>query len=210
MPFSASSLPARNAASGAAPAPSTTLFSSSIRRSTASAIAASSTVTTWSTTRRSISNGCAPACATARPSASVGDSVTVTGCPAASAAVRHAACAGSTPMTRDVGLARLDDGADAGEQAAAADRHDDRLHARRLLEDLERHRALAGHHVRVVERMDEREAVARGERLGLRARVGQVGAVQHDVAPSCRQLVTLISGANFGMTTVTGMPSSAP
>ena len=53
-------------------------------------------------------------------------------------------------------------------------------HVGRLLEDLERHRALAGDHVRVVERMDERQAFARGDRLGLGARFGQVGAVQHD------------------------------
>ena len=44
------------------------------------------------------------------------------------------------------------------------------------------HRALAGDHVGVVERMDEREAVARGDLSGVRARLGQVGAVQDDVA----------------------------
>ncbi len=55
--------------------------------------------------------------------------------------------------------ARLDHRADAREQSAAADRHDDRLDVRRLLEDLERHRALARDHVGVVERMDEREAL---------------------------------------------------
>ena len=33
---------------------------------------------------------------------------------------------------------------------------------------------------RVVERMDERQPVARGELLGFGARLGQVGAVQHD------------------------------
>jgi hypothetical protein len=70
-----------------------------------------------------------------------------------------------------VGLARRDDGADAGEQAAA-DRRDDRLHGRRLLEDLERDRPLARDHVRVVERMDERQAFARGDRLGVGARFG--------------------------------------
>ena len=59
-------------------------------------------------------------------------------CPAASAAVKHAACSGSTPIDAHVGLHRLDDGADACDQAAAADRHDDRLDVGRLLEDLER------------------------------------------------------------------------
>ena len=38
----------------------------------------------------------------------------------------------------------------------------------------------------------------------------QAPSVQAIVAPSWRQFVTLSSDANFGMTTVTGMPSSAP
>ena len=97
LPLSMSSRPARNAASGAAPAPSTTLFSSSIRRRIASAIVASSTVTTRSTTRFTIANGASPSLPTASPSASVCDSVTVVGASCASAAVRHAARSGSTP-----------------------------------------------------------------------------------------------------------------
>ena len=121
-----------------------------------------------------------PSSATARPSASVGDSGTLTGAPAASAAVKHAACTGSTPITRAVRLQRLDDRADACEQAAAADRDDHGVEVGRLLDDLEAHRALSRHHVRVVERMDEREAFARGERLGVRARLGEVRAVQDD------------------------------
>jgi hypothetical protein len=51
----------------------------------------------------------------------------------------------------------------------------------RLLEDLESHGALAGDHVDVVERMDEREALARGDFTGMRARLGQVRAVQDDL-----------------------------
>ena len=81
---------------------------------------------------------------------------------------------------------RLHDRADAREQSAAADGHDDRLDVGRLLEDLERHRALARDDVRVVERMDEREALARGDRLGVRARLGEVGAVQHDARAELR------------------------
>ena len=95
--------------------------------------------------------------------------------------MRHAARFGLDADDLDVGRLRLDHRADAGDQAAAADRHDDRFDVGRLLEDLERHRALARDHVRVVERMDEREAVALGELAGVRARLGQVGAVQDDV-----------------------------
>ena len=70
-------------------------------------------------------------------------------CPAASAAVKHAARSGSTPIDR-ARRARfaLTAVPMPGDQAAAADRHDDRLDVGRLLEDLEPHRALAGDHVR--------------------------------------------------------------
>ena len=95
------------------------------------------------------------------------------------AAVRLPRASGSTPTSVTAGLSARIDGADAGEQAAAADGHDDRVDVGRLLEDLERHRALAGHHVGVVERMDEREPVALRELPACAARLGQVGAVQH-------------------------------
>ena len=45
---------------------------------------------------------------------------------------------------------------DPGDEPAAAGRHEDRLHVRRVLDQLERERSLTGHHERVVERMDER------------------------------------------------------
>src|SRR6185437_12448890 len=76
-----------------------------------------------------------------------------------------------------VRLAGLDDRADSREQAAAADGRDDRLNVRRLLEDLECDRSLARHHVRVVERMDERETVACSDPLRFDARLRQVRAV---------------------------------
>ena len=77
---------------------------------------------------------------------------------------------------------RLDGRADSRDQAAAADRNDDGFDVGRLLEDFEPHRALAGDHVGVVERMDEREALACGDLAGMRARLRQVRAVQDDVA----------------------------
>ena len=87
LPESESSLPARNAASGEAPAPSTTPFSSSARRRMASAMSFSSTVTTSSTRVRAIPKLRAPTSGTARPSASVAVEATLTGFPAASAAM---------------------------------------------------------------------------------------------------------------------------
>ena len=67
---------------------------------------------------------------------------------------------------------------DAGDQAAAADGHDNRVDARGLVKNLEGDRSLAGDHVLVVERMNEREAVALGKLPRVGARVGQVGAMQ--------------------------------
>ena len=147
----------------------------------ASAIAASSTVTTRSTTRFTIAKGASPSLPTARPSASVCDRVTVVGASCASAAVRHAARSGSTPTIATAGAFALTAMPMPAMQAAAADRHDDRFDVRRLLEDLEAHRALTRDHVGVVERMNERETVARGDLARVGARLGQVRTVQHDV-----------------------------
>ncbi len=169
-----------NAASGAAPAPSTTLFSSSVKRRIASAIDASSTVTTRSTTRRTISNGVAPSLATARPSARSSRAAPSSGPPRSSAA--REACRRLGLDSNDLDLRRLglDDRADARDESAAADRHDDGLDLRCLLEDLEGDRALARDHVRIVERVDEREPFALRELARVRARLGQVRAMEHD------------------------------
>ena len=89
-------------------------------------------------------------------------------------------------MTAHLRAQRLDRGADAGDQSAAADRHDDRVEIGRLLQDLERHRALARDHVGVVERMDEGEVVA-ARRAPRRGRgFAEVGAVQHHVGAELR------------------------
>mmetsp|Transcript_16506 Transcript_16506/g.52577 ORF Transcript_16506/g.52577 Transcript_16506/m.52577 type:complete len:216 (+) Transcript_16506:383-1030(+) len=90
-------------ANAAAPAPSHTIFSSSVSRSTLSAIAFSDTVMTRSTCMRATSNARAPTCGTARPSASVPDTLTGTGLPAPSAAEKEAQRSGSTPMTSTSG-----------------------------------------------------------------------------------------------------------
>jgi len=78
----------------------------------------------------------------------------------------------------DLGALSLDRRANARDQSAAADRDDDRLDIRCLLEDFEPHRPLTCDHRLIVERMDEREAVARRDFARMRARFGEVGAMQ--------------------------------
>src|SRR5690606_33096324 len=75
---------------------------------------------------------------------------------------------------------RLDGGRDAGDEAAAPDRHDHDVGVGRVLEDLEADRALARDDVRIVERMDEREAALAPQCLALLERL-EDGAVEDDV-----------------------------
>ncbi len=98
LPVNSGTNPARHDASGAAPAPSTTAFSSSSKRSIANAISCSPTSKVLSTKPRATPKACSPTLGMLKPSASVGLTATVTGWPAASAAVKLAARAGSTPM----------------------------------------------------------------------------------------------------------------
>src|SRR5579862_6905666 len=79
---------------------------------------------------------------------------------------------------KHIRFARLDDRSDTRKQAAAADRRDDRLNVGCLLEDLECDRSLAGHHLLVVERMDECQTIARRDRLRFGACLRKVRAVQ--------------------------------
>jgi hypothetical protein len=117
--------------------------------------------------------------ATANPSASVGLKVTSTGSPARQR--RHQAGSVVRFHADDFGLrlSRLDHGGDTREQAAAADRYNDSVDVGRLIENFERHRALARDHVEIVERMHEREALGCGELFGPGARFTEVGAVQY-------------------------------
>ncbi|MCY1439036.1 hypothetical protein D9M71_552550 [compost metagenome] len=83
----------------------------------------------------------------------------------------------------DLGAQVFDVGSDAGDQAAATDRHEDRIQLARLLaEDLHGHGALAGDHVRVVERRHEGRAFAVGQLQGMGQGVGEAFAVQHHLA----------------------------
>ena len=68
-------------------------------------------------------------------------------------------------------------------QAAAADRHEDRVElAAALAQDLHADRALAGDHVRIVERMHEHQAALARERQRVLVGAVVVVAVQHHLA----------------------------
>ena len=99
------------------------------------------------------------------PSAMVSTASSRTGAPASSEARIAAAPSASTPTTRTPGRTGQR-GRDAGDEAAAADRHHDRLDVGALVGDLEPDRALAGDDQRVVERRHERGAPASAARSG--------------------------------------------
>ena len=198
------------AASGAAPAPSTTVFSSSRSRSTASARASSPTVTTRSTSGAAIENARSPTIPTARPSASVGRIATWVGRPAASDAERLPAAAGSTATIRMSGLSAF---------AAVA------TPARRPAPPHGITSASAsGTSSRISRPMVPCPAITRGSSnpwirsspsraaisTASRRASSNVSPSRTTVAPSRRQVDTFTSGANRGMTTVTGIPSSRP
>ena len=84
-------------------------------------------------------------------------------------------------VDRDARLHRPGRSGAAGEQAAAADRDDQRIEVRRILQHLQRQRALAGDHAEVVVGMDEDQLPLRRQRLGMRGGLGQGLAVQHDM-----------------------------
>ncbi len=73
----------------------------------------------------------------------------------------------------------LDIGSHPGDQAAAADRDEDRVDRPLVLaQDLHRHRALAGNHVGIVERMDEAQAALFLQLEGMAVGIGEAFAVQ--------------------------------
>ena len=84
-------------------------------------------------------------------------------------------------LATDLGRELGERARDAGDQAAAADRHDDVLDIGDLLEDLEGERSLAGHDIRVIERRDDDRAGALGECGRALQRLVDDVAVQHDL-----------------------------
>ena len=157
-------------ATASAPAGSSTTRVSSNTSLIAAHISSVSTSTMSSTSSRQRRNVSSPTCFTATPSANRPD------------LVEHDALPGLQRAGHRVGVDRLhaDDldrraqplhvGGDAGDQPAAADRHEDRVDRPGVLaQDLHADRALPGDHVRVVVGMHEREA-ARAARAAARAR----------------------------------------
>ena len=105
FPLSSSTFPASTAARPAAPAPSCTSFSCSTSRRSATEMSFSETVTSLSTRGRSTSNERGPTVGTARPSARVGPGmVTFVALPSRIAAAMLGHRSGSTPMICTFGL----------------------------------------------------------------------------------------------------------
>mmetsp|Transcript_9617 Transcript_9617/g.22294 ORF Transcript_9617/g.22294 Transcript_9617/m.22294 type:complete len:496 (+) Transcript_9617:394-1881(+) len=95
----------------------------------------------------------------------------------------------------DFGAQRLDVGRDAGDQAAAADRNEDRVNgARMLAQHFHRDGALAGDDVGVVEGVDEGQPLRALEFLGMGEGVAETLSMQHDLAAMAAYRVDLDLG----------------
>ncbi len=86
-----------------------------------------------------------------------------------------------TPITFTCGARRLDRGADAADEAAAAHGHQHRVQVRHLLQQLEPDRALAGDDPRVVEGMDEDQPALGLDLAGAGVGLVEVLPVQDDL-----------------------------
>ena len=174
----ASTRPAISAATPTAPLGSVTSFIRSNRNAIASRISASVTVTTSSTSRRFTSKVSSPGASDWSPSAIVRGTSIRTRSPAASERRVSSPASGSTPTTRMRGPQRLRGGRAAGDQPAAADRHDEHVELRHVVEQLQRGRPLARHHERVVVRAHELEPA-----LGGQPRADLLAALRPAVVP---------------------------
>jgi hypothetical protein len=99
-------------------------------------------------------------------------------------------------------------GGHARDQAAATDRHDDRLDVRLLVDDLQADRAGAGDDARVVVRGDERRARLPGEPLGGLEGLVEDLALQHDLGAIAAGGLQLGRATPSGMKIVALIPSS--
>ena len=210
MPRRSAKSSPRIAASADAAAPSTTVFSSSDSRKTARASACSSTVTTRSTSGAASGNDTSPTFPTANPSARVGRRGTCIGRPAASEAEKLPAAAGSTAMTEIVGRTAF---------AAIA------TPARRPAPPVGTMIASAsGTSASTSRAIVPCPAITRGSskpwissspsRAAISTALARASSndspSRMTFAPRRRQVATFTSGANRGITTVTGISSRRP
>ena len=154
----ASTLPASSAANALAPLGSATVLARSNRSRMASTISASETVTTSWTSSWITGNVSSPGIGSCWPSAIVrgtGDPDPLARGERAHEVVARLGLDADDPR---VGRERRGRGRAAGEQAAAADAHEQHVQRARVLEQLERRRALAGHHALVVVGVDRDQA----------------------------------------------------
>ena len=138
------------------------------------------TSSTYFCARRKVSS---PTRRTATPSAKMPTRSSVTRVPAAQRVVHAGGVLRLDADDAHLRVERLHVGRDAGDQPAAADRHEDRVERPGVLaQDLHADRALPGDHVRVVERVDEREPALAGQLDRVLVGVVEVVAVQHHLA----------------------------
>ena len=175
--------PPSSAATPTAPAPSTTSLQRSSSTTIASATSSSSTAAIPSSHSPSSASVRSPGRLTAIPSAIVSADSAGTGLPCSQRGREGRAGGDLHADDLDLRPRRLDRDRDARGQPAAADRHDQLREVGHVLEQLEAERALAGHDVRVVERMHERQpALARALVRGGEALVQRRAADVHDRA----------------------------
>mmetsp|Transcript_17211 Transcript_17211/g.42356 ORF Transcript_17211/g.42356 Transcript_17211/m.42356 type:complete len:417 (-) Transcript_17211:535-1785(-) len=211
LPASSGSLPAMHAAMPAAPAPSCTSFSHSTSRSSATEMSFSLTCARRSTRCRSTSKERGPTVGTARPSARVGPGIsTRTGIPAAMAAAMEAQRSGSTPTIITLGLMVLTASAmpamrpppPTGTMMASTFFTSSRISSPTLPAPA----MMLKSSKPLMYFMPSFSTYVRAAS----AASAMVSPLRMTRAPSARHLVILVSGAMDGMSTVTGMPSSAP
>ena len=99
----------------------------------------------------------------------------------------------------DAGADGFHVGGDAGDQSAAADGHEDGVHGRPVLaQDLHGDGALAGDHVRVIERVHEGEALFGLQLQGVLIGIAEGVALQHHLATAGAHRVHLQGGSGDG------------
>mmetsp|Transcript_25309 Transcript_25309/g.83147 ORF Transcript_25309/g.83147 Transcript_25309/m.83147 type:complete len:274 (+) Transcript_25309:293-1114(+) len=211
FPLSSGRRSARIAARPATPAPSCTSFSASSKRRSATLMSRSLTWTSLSMCGASTLKERGPTRGTARPSASVGPfTSTMTGPPAAIAALIDAHAAGSTPMMSMSGLIVLTASAAPAMRPppptgmTKASKFSTSSNTSRPIDPAP---AMISKSSKPL--MYLRSSRSTYSRAAIAASA-MVSPFKMTLAPWSRHLEILVNGAMVGMITVTGMPSSRP
>ena len=100
-------------------------------------------------------------------------------------------------MHLDAGFHRPRGDGAAGQQAAAADRHHEHVEIRKILQQFQRQRALAGDDAGIVIGVDENQPLRRGQMMGMRRGLGQHLPMQHHAGAPGRGARHLRRGGEF-------------